>query len=134
MIWSKTVENHFLPEIDVIHLVIMQNKEEYKLCYNLAKELFDRGKSWKEIEEDLSKYGAEETLIFGIIKELKEDHFLKKRKRGFAIILVGSVILLLSFILTCMNFHANESITYVMFGISSVGLIVVFIGLFDIFG
>ena len=96
--------------------------------------MYEHDDDFETIEQNLKLKEVDPLFISGIIKELKEEHHKKKHKRGLAILFVGLIILLISFVLTCINFHANESITYVMFGISSVGLIVIFIGLFDLFG
>jgi uncharacterized integral membrane protein len=112
----------------------MRENLQYIKCYHLAKAMYERDDNFETIEQKLKEKGVDSIFTPEIIKQLKEEHYKKKHKRGVAILFLGLIILLISFILTCINFHANESITYVMFGISSLGLIVIFIGLFDLFG
>ncbi|MGZ3864263.1 MAG: hypothetical protein ACXVPN_04335 [Bacteroidia bacterium] len=112
----------------------MENTPEYVKFYHLAKILHDRGDDYPIIKQKLLEKLPDEILVNAIVKTLKEEYDRKKHDRGRIIMLAGLIILLISFVLTCINFHSNESITYVMFGISSVGLIVMFFGLYDLFG
>ena len=102
--------------------------------YHQAKIMLEHDDNFETIEQNLTRQDVDELMIKEILKQVKEEYFLKRRKTGFSIFFIGLIILLISFILTCINFHANQSITYVMFGISSVGLIVIFIGLYYLFG
>jgi uncharacterized integral membrane protein len=107
---------------------------QYIKYYHQARSMYERDDDFETIEQNLKLKEVDPVFIPEIIKQQKEEHYKKKHKRGVAILFVGLIILLISFVLTCINFHANESITYVMFGISSVGLIVIFVGLYDLFG
>lgn len=112
----------------------MEHTPEYVKFYHLAKILHDRGDDYPIIKQKLLEKTHDEILLDAILKTIKEEYNKKRHNRGRVVMLVGLIILLVSFILTCMNFHSNQSITNVMFGISSVGLIVMFFGLYDLFG
>lgn len=112
----------------------MQDSVEYVKYYHYAKILLDRDDNFSVIEQKLAEKLTDNAMVAEIIKNLKEEYYRKKHNRGRIVMLIGLVILLISFVLTCVNFHNNQSITYVMFGISSVGLIVIFFGLYDLFG
>ena len=112
----------------------MGDNLQYLKYYHFAKALFEREGSDEMIIKSLSEKGVEEEMIAQILKQVKEEHAKAKHTRGLTVLFIGLIILLISFVLTCINFHTNESITYVMFGISSIGLIVIFFGLYDLFG
>ncbi|MGZ3867095.1 MAG: hypothetical protein ACXVC6_15065 [Bacteroidia bacterium] len=112
----------------------MENTPEYVRFYHLAKILHDRGDDYPIIKQKLLEKISDEILIDAILKTIKKEYNKKRHDRGRFVMLIGLVILLVSFVLTCINFHSDQSITYVMFGISSLGLIVMFFGLYDLFG
>jgi uncharacterized integral membrane protein len=112
----------------------LQDDLEYIKYYHLAKAMHERNDDYETITKKLMDHGLDQSMVDGIVKQVKEEYNKKKHQRGLVVLLVGLVVLLVSFVLTCINFHSNESITYVMFGISSVGLIIMFFGLYDLFG
>ena len=57
----------------------------------------------------------------------------KKRTRGTLIIVAGVLLLGIGFILTVSFFHSGKSINGVMYGLTSLGLILVFWGCKEVF-
>jgi len=112
----------------------MLSDEKYSELYQKAKLWYDQHKSFSEIEERLVKDGAGESGAEEILKQIKLLHYAAKRKRGTMVILTGSILLFVGFIMTVSNFYANSSFSYVMYGFTSVGLLVIFCGLYDCFG
>lgn len=112
----------------------MLSDEKYSELYQKAKLWHDQHKSFTDISEKLLAEGADELTATEIVKQLKLIHYAVKRKRGSMIILSGAVLLLIGFIFTVLNFHANTSFSFVMYGFTSAGLLVIFFGLYDCFG
>jgi len=112
----------------------MISDEKYSEFYLRAKHLFELNKSFEYIREQLVIFGADEPTTNEILGQLKKIHYANKRKRGSLIILTGSILLLIGFIMTISNFYANSSFAFVMYGFTSLGLLVIFIGLYDCFG
>jgi hypothetical protein len=112
----------------------MISDEKYSELYQKAKLWYDQHKTFSEISERLLTEGSDESTAVEIVKQLKLIHYAVKRKRGTMIILTGSILLFIGFVMTVSNFYANESFTYVMYGFTSVGLLLIFVGLYDCFG
>ena len=112
----------------------MISDEKYSEFYLRAKQLFEANKNFTYIRKQLLIYGAEEPTTDEIITQLKKIHYANKRKRGSLIVLTGAILLLIGFIMTISNFYANASIAYVMYGFTTVGLLVIFMGVYDCFG
>jgi hypothetical protein len=105
------------------------------------EELIDKAEDWlhqhvsiSEIKMRIEAEGANESEVVQLMNHVKKIYYAEKRKRGTLIILAGSVLLLIGFIMTVFNFHSNTSFQYVMYGFTSAGLLVIFFGLYDIFG
>jgi hypothetical protein len=68
------------------------------------------------------------------MKTIRSEFYARKRSRGIKWIAYGSFLLLTSFILTVFLFHKNASIDVVMYGLTSVGIVMLMIGLVDLIG
>jgi hypothetical protein len=112
----------------------MTNEEQYNTLYKKAKLWYEQQKSFTEIHHRLIQDGHDGLMADEIIKQIKLIHYATKRKRGSMIILTGSLLLLIGFILTVTNFYTNSSCTLVMYGFTTAGLLVIFFGLYDCFG
>ena len=112
----------------------MLSDEKYSEYYQKAKHWHEQHQSFINIEERLIKDGADNLEAQEIVKQIKLLHYAVKRKRGSFVILTGSLLLFIGFVMTISNFYANSSFAFVMYGFTSVGLLVIFIGLYDSFG
>jgi hypothetical protein len=112
----------------------MIQEEKYEQLYHKAKLWHEQHKSFSEIQELLIKESNDHLTSEEIVKQIKLIHYANKRKRGAMIILTGSILLLIGFIMTVSNFYANTSFAWVMYGFTSAGLLVIFAGLYDCFG
>ena len=100
----------------------------------LASNLFKEGKDADSVRTELAGAGAAEDVIQSIISQLQSQNFLKRRKRGIAMGVTGSVLLLIGFVLTVIFFHSGVSINYVMYGLTSLGVILLMAGMVDVLG
>lgn len=112
----------------------MLNEEKYEELHHKALLWLWQHQSFDNIKENLIKGGADELTAAEIVKEIKLIHYAHKRQKGGIIILAGSILLLVGFLLTVSNFYANTSFTYVMYGFTTAGLLVIFYGLYEVFG
>lgn len=113
----------------------MKFKEDHwESLYVFAKNLADSNVSFNEIEQQLSKKTTDVSLVAEITNQVKKVHYAIKRKHGFIKLGFGALFLLSGFLVTCINFHTNQSFTIVMYSSSSVGLLLIFWGLYDIIG
>ena len=99
-----------------------------------AKELLNKGVDFKKISEQLSAEGADDFVTDTVIRQLKSVFYLKKRKRGFRLGIAGAAMLIAGFLLTVLFYHSGISIQYVMYGMTSIGAILMVAGLVDITG
>ena len=106
--------------------------EEWEDLYLHAKSLVDRHLGFPEIEKELLQKTNDEVLVADIIKQIKQVHYSVKRKNGLIKLGIASVFLVVGFLITCINFHSNQSFTIVMYSFTSIGLFLLFWGLYEI--
>ena len=100
----------------------------------LAQELLDAGKDNEDIRKTLESSGADTTTLDSIISQIRAIRYLKRRKRGFVIGAIGSGILIIGFLLTVIMFHSGSSFNAVMYGMTSIGVIMLLIGMIEVLG
>jgi hypothetical protein len=110
------------------------NDEEWEKLYVFAKHLADTRKSFEEIENQLKLKTDNEETITEIIKRLKKLRHAIKTKSGLIKLGIGALFLVVGFLITCINFHSNQSFTLVMYGFTSIGLVLMLWGLYEIIG
>lgn len=110
------------------------NKVLWNELEELANESYARHYDFEKITEILLQKHNDEAMVYAVVKKVKSDHYAKHRKEGLIILGVGFVLILLGFLITCFNFHTNQSFTFAMYGLTSIGLIIVFWGLYKIVG
>ena len=108
--------------------------EEWEKLYALAKRMLDENMKFEEIENHLKLKTNNEEIINEIIRQLKRIRHAIKTKNGLSKLGIGALFLIGGFLITCINFHANQSFTLVMYGFTSFGLALMFWGLVDIIG
>lgn len=99
-----------------------------------AKTEFGVNGSFEELEKKLLQKTNDQELISEIIKELKREIHSRKLKNGSVKLGVGAVLLIIGFLITCVNFHSNTSFSFIMYSFTTLGLILMFWGLYDIIG
>lgn len=112
----------------------MHTKEIWENLYRLGNEAYLNGATFDEIKELLNKEGQDADLAYAVAKKVIADHYAERRKSGVNILIVGAVVIVSGFLITCINFHANESVTFAMYGLTSIGILIVFWGLYKIIG
>ena len=110
------------------------NQELYDKVYLLAIKLVEQGEQTDVIEERLAQTSDDIVLITVVIKEAKNAHYARLRKQGFRLVLIGCFTGLSGFLITCINFNTSHSIDFAMYGLTSLGITIVFFGLFKIIG
>lgn len=108
--------------------------DHWEELYVYAKDLADHKNSYSEIEKQLSKKTDDSLVIAEIIKQIKKVQHAVHRKNGLTKMGFGVMFLLVGFLITFVNFHANQSFTIVMYSTSTIGLILIFWGLYEIIG
>jgi hypothetical protein len=99
-----------------------------------SEELFNRNFTFEEIEKELLLKTNDEQLAAKIIRKLKKIHHEKRRNSGVIKLILGGVILIISFVITVFCFHSNVSFHAIMYSMTSVGCLLLFWGLYEIIG
>lgn len=102
--------------------------------YLYARQLLERDNDFTRIRELMYERCGDKALGDEIVNQVRDVYYAKKRKEGQAKLGIGCVLLVIGFVLTVINYHSNESFTWVMYGFTSAGLLLLFWGLYDIFG
>ncbi|MBL7911564.1 MAG: hypothetical protein JNJ41_10960 [Bacteroidia bacterium] len=100
----------------------------------IANECYSKGIDYNEIHKILLNTHDDEAMVYAVIKKLKSEHYAEKAKEGRKFLLIGFLLIIVGFIITCINFHSNQSIAFAMYGLTTAGLVFVFYGLYKIIG
>ncbi len=110
------------------------DQQEFLKLKSKAMELLSHHKDLIETKEELIEISKNEALVSEVMKEVKKEYYAARSKKGLQKLVIGSVLLLTSFLVTYINFHAGNSITFVMYGFTSVGSVLIIWGLYEIIG
>jgi hypothetical protein len=102
--------------------------------YSLANQYLAGGMEFELIREKLLQRCGNEDIVSSILSHVKKEYYLQRREEGTAILGVGLVVILTGFVITCFNYHSNQSVTFTMYGLTSLGILIVFWGLYKIIG
>ena len=95
--------------------------------------MLDEAISRADIETNLLSKGYEPQFVKELIAESVKLRNNKRRAQGLALILGGAVVCFLSFLLTITNSFSSTSFPYILFGVTSIGIVLVFFGLMKVF-
>jgi len=110
------------------------NQEEYQLAYQRVKDLLSQSQTIEFIESSLQSISKDPILIAVAIKEARKDYYAAMRKEGLARIMIGIILILSGFFITAFNFLSDQSFDFAMYGLTSIGLVFVFWGLYKLIG
>ena len=108
--------------------------DHWEKLYLFAKDLAKRNIDYDEIKKQLSERTDDPLIVVEIIQQIKKIQYAIHRKNGLIKIGFGALLLLLGFLITCINFHSNQSFTSIMYSTSTIGLALIFWGLYDVMG
>lgn len=94
-------------------------------------ELLNRGRKREQIVSELLSSGHEAYYVKKLVEETYKMRLGKLRQQGLVLILIGAIICLLSCILTMTTSHST--MPFVLYGLTSVGVIIVFAGFTKVF-
>ncbi|MBK9798469.1 MAG: hypothetical protein IPP56_01650 [Bacteroidetes bacterium] len=106
------------------------NKSE---LYELAIEMLENDQSLSSIERELIAKGASSEQVSNLLPLIKKARHKRKVKSGNIKLAFGSVILVSSFLFSLVNFHLGNSFAFVMYTFTTVGIVLLFWGLYDFF-
>ncbi|MCW3122999.1 MAG: hypothetical protein JWQ38_2491 [Flavipsychrobacter sp.] len=95
--------------------------------------LLNEGQRREEIEQDLLGQGHDEKFVKTLVQECQALRYSQRRTQGLTLILIGAIICFASFLITITSSFTHTSFPYVLFGLTSAGVIVVFVGFTRVF-
>lgn len=110
------------------------NQEEYQKFRLLAHEQEERRIEHHHIEANLQKAGAAPQVIAILLDELKTLNRIRRKKRGIRNVAIGSFLLVFGFLITLALFNSSISMHYAMYGLTTLGIVLLFWGMIDLMG
>ena len=86
-----------------------------------------------DIIQNLIAKGNDERFVKELVAECAKLRDTKRRAQGLALILGGAVICFLSFLLTITSSFSSTTFPYILYGVTSMGVLVVFACLMKVF-
>lgn len=99
----------------------------------MADSLKKKGFNYDEITIQLRQHGAPDNLLQEIIERVKSMSLLRKRNSGFLCCGIGVALLVVGCMLTLLLFSSGN-IKFVMYGLTTIGVIFTLKGLADLMG
>jgi|GEM_PF-1003596 len=96
--------------------------------------LLKQGLSDAEIESLLKEKYKDVFMVRNLMKEVKQIRNAQKNTTGLVLIAIGAALMLLSSVLSLSGSLSSGSSWYFLFGLTTIGVIIVFAGLIQIFG
>jgi hypothetical protein len=109
-------------------------KEIWEKLYRIADNAYEKNMKPDDIKALLIKEHGDPEMAYAVVKKVISDRYTERRKEGLAIVLLGALLIVIGFFLTCFNFHTNKSITFALYGLTSAGILVAFWGFYKIMG
>lgn len=110
------------------------DQDLYQKLYQVATELLSRGINREDLEAELLKQHSDLVMVTVVITEAKKDYYELMRREGLRFISIGCTLAMLGFLITCLNFNTARSFYFAMYGLTSLGIVLVFWGLYKILG
>lgn len=136
-IFKKTDQSHLCFLFFVLNCGMessLPHNEQYEELIDFVRNLHNQLNDFDKLAPALAEKSSDLELNEKVIKYFKTEYYAHQRKDGMTKIGLGSLIILAGFCITCFNFHSNESFNFAMYGLTSIGICVVFWGFNKIIG
>jgi RecX family len=110
------------------------NNEQSESVLQMVASLFRQGYSTDEITQQLRQKGVKDNLLQQALDEVQKLRLTKKRNAGFLWCGIGSFLLVSGCMLTFIQFSNGQNIRFVMYSLTSIGVIAILKGLIDLCG
>lgn len=109
------------------------NKEELNQYLLEITQMLEHGQNLNSIINHINSRNLDQEHVEYILKHIKKLHHAKRTKNGSTLALIGVVFLGLGFIFSMILHSTGNSLEWSLYGLTSIGAILVLIGLFLIF-
>jgi hypothetical protein len=111
----------------------LEDTNNLQFHFDTVKSMMDNGTAASEIEKELAAKGLDQQHISDLIQRGKKWQGAKRTRKGSLLVLVGVITLGIGF-LSCLVVHyTGGEIGLPLYGITILGLLIVFSGLIFIF-
>ena len=110
------------------------NSEQPEPLLQLALQLYKQGNTTEEIATQLRNKGATDFHLQEALDEIKKLRLTRRRNNGFIWCVTGSFLLVAGCMLTFLLHNNGQSIRFAMYGLTSIGVLIIMKGLVDVFG
>jgi hypothetical protein len=110
----------------------MENQEHHQL-YLFAQAAFAEHRDLVQVELELYRKSDNVAMIKEVLDQLKKERNAAKNKNGLLKLALGVFFLVLSFVVTCINFHTDQPFALVMYSFTTIGLGLLLWALYDLF-
>jgi hypothetical protein len=110
------------------------NNEQPESILQLATRLFNEGNSAEEISTQLRNKGIKDNLLQQALDEVKKLRYTRRRNTGFIWCGIGIFLLVSGCMLAFIQFSNGQNIRFAMYGLTSIGVVIMIKGLIDVFG
>jgi hypothetical protein len=111
----------------------MSNLQNNETPGQYTMRMLEEGETREQIEKALMEQGHAYAFVKELVAETAKLRYAQRRVKGLAMILGGALICLISFLLTVTDAVSGNTYFTVLFGLTSLGVIVVFVGLMYVF-
>jgi len=112
----------------------IQSQDKYEELLEYVRDLHQRLNDFDKLAPALAEKSADLEINEKVLRYFKTEYYAHQRKNGMSKIGLGALVILAGFCITCFNFHANESVNFAMYGLTSIGICIVFWGFYKIIG
>jgi len=111
----------------------MTSNKGFAHYLNLAQYLKKYGHNDESIRSKLKDQGAEDETIDILFGQLEKQRHGHRRVKGVNLVFAGGIVLVIGFLLTYLFYDSGETMHYVMYSFTSIGIILMSWGLVYIF-
>ncbi len=98
-----------------------------------VERMLENGEKKEDIEKSLIDLGHDRRYVLELVEEIAKMKDASSRSMGLTLILAGAVICFISFLLTVTSTVSGDAYNFVLFGLTSLGGIVIFAGFTKVF-
>lgn len=98
------------------------------------RRMISKGDETEKILSFLLNSGMDPQAASEMIIRERNEYLKKRRQRGFVLGIIGSALLIIGFLLTVIFFHSGVNFHFVMYGLTSIGAILLMAGLVEVIG
>ena len=124
---SQNFHNLYILKCETLMVATQTSLTDYVFA------LLDEGQGRELIESRLQEKGHDEQFVKELVKEAIKLRQSKRITQGLGFILAGALICFTSFLLTITGTFSQGAFPWVLYGLTSAGIIVVFAGFMRIF-